>query len=219
MKMKCAIFDMDGTLIDSLGWWNLFWRELAEKYENPDFFPTDEEDSIVRTMLLSESMEYIFKRYDFISDLEELLLFAKKSAHRYYAETVTLKKGVLEYLEYLKSNGVKMAVASASDKEMVVFVAKRLGISKYFDLIISCSEVGIGKSSPKVFLEAARRLGAEAPESFVFEDSLKAIKTARTAGFKTVGIYDKNNYGHEEMKALVDFYIDEGETLEKLIKE
>ena len=93
-----------------------------------------------------------------------------------------------------------------------------MDLYKYFPKVFSCGAIGKGKEHPDVFLMAAEYLGTEIGETVIFEDSLVAIETAVAAGFKTVGIYDRNNYGQDKIAEIANEYIADSETLLKLIK-
>ena len=111
-----------------------------------------------------------------------------------------------------------MCLASATDLELVRLALKRFEIDKYFTAVCSCSEIKKGKDKPDIYYLAVKLLETTIEDSCVFEDSLVAIKTAKNAGFKTVGIYDINNYGQEEIKSLVNLYVNNGESLTKFFK-
>ena len=110
-----------------------------------------------------------------------------------------------------------MCIASATDNKLVELAIKHCCIDKYFVRLFSCVDIGKGKDKPDIYLKAMDFLGTTKEETCVFEDSLVAITTAHKAGLKTVGIYDKFNYGHEEMQKIATEYIAQGETLKKLI--
>ena len=217
-KIKGAIFDMDGTLVDSLIFWDVLWDHLGMLFRNGEKFrPTDEEDKNMRTMTLRDAMYYINSIYHMEKDEEELFNIAKNLLGDFYETKVELKNGVHEFLKHCQNRGIKMCVASASAKEYISGVLKRLGIDKYFGNIFSCEEIGKGKDKPDIYLTAMEYLGTNKEETCVFEDSLTAIMTANKIGMKTVAIYDKFNYGQKEMKEIADEYIAENETLKKLI--
>ena len=121
----------------------------------------------------------------------------------FYKNEVELKKGVLEFLEYCSEKGIKMCVASATDVKLFKIAIERCGIGKYFTDILSCAELGKGKDQPDIYLKALETLGTSIEEACVFEDSHVAVETAAKIGIKTVGIYDKYNYGQEEMKKIL----------------
>ena len=217
-QLKGAIFDMDGTLIDSLMVWDVLWEKFGKKFNNGTLNVSKEDDKAVRTMTLKGAMDYIHERYLIGESGDELLNEANAMMIEFYSEEVMLKKGVLEFLEYLKNRGVKMCIASATAPELIEIAAKHCEIRDYFEFIISCTEVGKGKDQPDIYIKAAEKLGTSISESCVFEDSHIAVNTAYKLGMKTVGIFDKYNYGHEEMRKIATCYIADGETLERLIK-
>ncbi len=218
-KIKGAIFDMDGTLINSLIVWDMLWEDMGKKYLGREGFrPTKEDDKAVRTLIAVDALDLIHKNYGIGDSTEELNSFWDEYVTKFYAETVEIKDGVYEFLDELKSRDVKMCLASATDKKLLMVAIEKLGLGKYFSELLSCGDIGKGKEEPDIFLLAKEHLGTTLEETCVFEDSCVAIKTANKAGFKTVAIYDPFNYGQEEMKAVADEYIEKGETLLKLVK-
>ena len=135
----------------------------------------------------------------------------------FYREVVEVKPGTLEFLKHLKDRGVKMAVATASNGDLVQLAMERCGLKPYLDMVVSCAEVGKGKDQPDVFLLTLERLGTTAEETWMFEDSYVALQTAKRIGMPTVGIFDANNYGQDILKANSDYYIAEGEQIDRLI--
>lgn len=218
MNIKAAIFDMDGTLVDSLSLWDVLWSKIGEQYLNDkNFTPSVEDDKKVRTMTLKDAMNLIHENYRIGESGEGLLALANAIMNDFYANDVELKNGVREFLEYCKSNGTKMCIASATAPELIHIALKHCDIEKYFLKIFSCGTIGKGKDEPDIFLQAAEFLGCEVKDTWVFEDSLVAIETAAKIGMPTVGIYDKFNYGQDKIKELATEYISSTETLLKLI--
>lgn len=218
MGIKGAIFDMDGTLVDSLGVWEEIWSGLGARYKgDPAFRPVESIDKACRTMTLSEDMHLIHKEFGFGKSADELLDFVMGLCVDYYKEKVELKVGVREFLEYLKASGVKTCLATASPMLFVDIALDRFDIRKCFDSILSCEEVGKNKAFPDVFLEGMRRIGCKLAETWVFEDSLTALETASSVGFKTVGIYDPNNFGTERASQISTKYLEKGASFINLI--
>lgn len=218
-SIKGAIFDMDGTLIDSLMLWDILWDKFGEMFlQNKNFRPNRDDDKAVRTMNLKDAMNYLHAVYSIGNCGEELLETANEIFINFYSNEVEVKKGVVEFLEYCHTNGVKMCIASATDIRLIKIAIEHCHLEKYFSNIFSCAEIGKGKDEPDIYLKAIAYLGTEIEGTCIFEDSHIAIKTANKIGAKTVGIYDKFNYGQEEMKKIADVYIGEGETLLKLLK-
>ena len=110
-----------------------------------------------------------------------------------------------------------MCIASATEISLIKTAVDHCGIGKYFMNIFSCADTGKGKDDPDIYLRTLEFLGTNPDETYIFEDSLVAISTADKLGLQTVGIYDKFNYGHDEMKKISDIYIGIDETLKKLI--
>lgn len=218
MNFKAIIFDMDGTLIDSLMVWDVLWSQFGKEFLNDDSFrPSKDDDKKVRTLTLSDAMQLIHDNYGIGSSGAELLEYTNKMLANFYSEQVELKKGVRAFLDYCYDNGTKMCIASASATDLIKLAIEHCGLEKYFLKIFSCGDIGVGKDKPDVFLLAREFLGEDTDDVWVFEDSLVAIETATNAGFKTVGIFDRFNFGQEQIKKIATKYIAEGETLELLI--
>ena len=219
MKIKAAIFDMDGTLIDSLKIWNVLWSKIGEAYLNDKtFMPSAEDDKKVRTLLFKDAMELIHKNYHLGKSGNEVLALANQILIDFYGNEVTLKNGVREFLEHCKQNGVKMCLATASTPDLLNIAIKHCDIGQYFMNTFSCSILGKGKEEPDIYLLAADFLGENISETWVFEDSLVAIETATKIGMPTVGIYDRFNFGQDQIKEIATKYIGPEETLLKLIE-
>ena len=218
MDMKAAIFDMDGTLIDSLIFWDLLWTDLGNVYlSDPAFRPTKEDDKKVRTLTMKDAMDLIHENYNIGKNGEEVLTFANRKIVDFYSKEVRLKPGVREFLEHCRQNGTKMCIASATATQMLKIAMEHCEIEQYFPNVFSCGDLGVGKDQPDVYLLAQKYLGSKAEDTWVFEDSLVAIETATKIGFHTVAIYDPYNFGQEQMKRIADRYIAEGESLKDLI--
>ena len=209
---------MDGTLVDSLMIWEVLWDRFGNRFLNGGKFrPSEESDKAVRTMTLKDAMNYLYDVYRIGNSGEELFEFTTETMRDFYSQEVMLKKGVKEFLEYCYQRGVKMCIASATEKSLIKTALKHCNIEKYFSEIFSCADIGKGKEEPDVYLTALEYLGTEKEETYVFEDSQIAIATADKIGIRTVGIYDKYNYGQEKIQQMSTEYIAKGETLEKLI--
>lgn len=217
MNIKGAIFDMDGTLIDSLMVWDMIWEDIGVRFLKKDGFrPSKADDRAVRTMTLIDAMTLIHDNYGIAESGEALWRYVTDYIADFYANTVELKKGVREFLDILSEKGVRMCVASATAPDLVKLAIEHCGLEKYLSTLVSCSEIGKGKEHPDVFFAALDRLGTDIDSTWVFEDSAVALETASKAGFHTVGIYDKYNFGHDLARSVSEIYVDDGENLEKV---
>ncbi len=220
MKITGAIFDMDGTLIDSMMFWDIFWQRLGVHYRNdPAFRPDGKTEKAIRTLPLKEAMYLLHEACGIGENGEALLKTANEMCAAFYANDVQMKPGALEFLAHCKKQGIKMCVASATARPLQEIVMNKFGLDVYFPRIFSCSEIGRGKEFPDVFIAAHEYLGTPKESTWIFEDSITALETARKAGYQTVGIYDPHNFNLDRMPDFSTAYIAEGESLARLISE
>jgi HAD superfamily hydrolase (TIGR01509 family) len=223
MNIKGAIFDMDGTLIDSLSFWDCFWRDMGERYFGDPTFRMDAThfDTYVRTMIFSRAISYLHGYLKIPCSPEEFDNFADDYVNYYYGTVITAKAGAKELLSTLRERGVKICLASATDRRYLDIALKSCGLAEFFtpETILSCSDIGVGKERPDVFLAAAKVLGTPISQTAVFEDSALALETAKGAGFATVGVYDSQQRAQERLCAASDIYLGKGKTLVDVLKE
>ena len=220
MQIKSAIFDMDGTLVDSLYYWKPFWKDLGATFlHRENYAAPTEVDLKVRTMIFSDAMTFVRDALGITAPAEEIVAFAAQNLADFYRYKVSAKSGVHAFLDHLKSEGVRMCVASATDKKYLPIALEACGLTSYFDAVLSCSELGVGKDQPDVHLKAMEILGTTAEDTCIFEDSFVALETAKRIGCHTVGIFDKNNYGQDRLAAASEIYLSEGESFASLINQ
>ncbi len=202
MKITGAIFDMDGTLLNSMDYWAIVPTEyLLLKGITP------KEDT--NRYFLEVGMKEWHKYQEIPYSFEEMSKDIYTLMEKYYLKDVKLKDGALDMLKRLKSKGVKMCLATATDKYMVEKVLTRLGIKDYFLTIFTPKDVGKGKRFPLIYEKALEFLGTDKETTYVFEDAYYAINTCYQNGFKVVGVYDKNVFAPEnEIIAMCDIYLD-----------
>lgn len=217
LDIQAAVFDMDGTLVDSLMLWDVLHDAYEQAYpEKAGTVITEEDDRLMRVLPLPDSMRLLHDHYGLGRNPEELLNLTQAVFYDFYAHRVQLKAGVYEFLNALKNHGVRMCIASATPLPLVEAALDHCGIRDCFDCVLSCGEIGKGKDVPDIYLLAKEKLG-NLPYTWVFEDAYVAVSTATAAGFPTVAIYDAYNAHQKEIEAMATHYIAPGETLLKLL--
>ena len=202
--IKGAIFDLDGTLLDSM----FIWDTIGEEYlRSLGKEPHEDLKETFMTLTLEEAAEYYREHYGVSLSVKEIVDGVNAMVEQTYRTKVTLKPGIAEYLAWLKENGVRMCVATVTDRYLVEETLERLGVRHYFSEIFTCAEVGFGKDKPVIYQKALEHLETEKRDTYVFEDMLFALNTAKTDGFPTVGVYDRHEEHQNELKELADYYI------------
>lgn len=203
--MKYAIFDLDGTLTDSMG----MWRGVANEYLVQNGFPAQEDITQLNNATWVEEFLAIAKeRFNFLIKPETFFAWISNYALEQYTSNIKLKPTAIEFLDKLKADGVKMCICSSTYKFMMLPALKRLDLTKYFEFTCHCREYGKEKNQPDIFLHCMQQLGAKNPcEVVVFEDALYAASTAKKAGFYVVGIFDSTECRPEALKSTVNQYI------------
>ncbi len=216
LKVKAAIFDLDGTILDSMPMWHRFGANYLSSLgikaeENLDrklFHRTSE-----------QSAQYLIDMYQVPKTIPEMLQEMNELCLLYYQNQVPLKEGFWEFLEGLAAKNVKLAVATVSNIDCAVAGLKRNQVFDLFDTVVTVEDVGIGKESPKVFQEAAQRLHVPVRQSYVFEDALHAVLTAKKAGFKTIGVKEPINiYFEDELREVCDFFLESYSEKDRIFK-
>lgn len=203
---KAVIFDVDGTLLDSM----YVWKNAGEKYLNSlDIKAESDLGDRLFAMSLEGAADYIRENYHLNESRELITAQVIQLVEEEYFYNIPLKSGAEQFLKFLKENNIPMAVATSSDRRVVETAFKRLGIFDYFSKIFTCSETGAGKDKPDIYYRAAEYLGYPPEKIWVFEDALHAAQTAKNAGFYVTGIYDSSCTEQEKLKKLADIYIKE----------
>lgn len=189
MDIKAVIFDMDGTLIDSL----TVWKESDIIFLNRHGYEYDPSVSeAMKTMHYVSACEYLKERFSIPMSAEDVGRSIMEIVKDKYVNEVPLKDGVYDFMLKLKGEDIKMCVATSNDKALAEAALKSLGIYDMLEFVITSDEVGCGKESPVIFEKCAEKLGTKPSETAVFEDSVHAASSAYGAGFYTVGVYEEN---------------------------
>ncbi|MBK5243682.1 MAG: HAD family phosphatase [Eubacteriaceae bacterium] len=205
MKIKGAIFDFDGTLLDSMG----IWLDLGERYLKwKGLTPASNLYEHLKSLSLLEAAQYFQKEYGLLISEKTIIGEINTLMENDYRNTLLLKDSAEGFLRKLKNAKVKMVIATAIERPLVEAALNRLKIADYFCGIITCSEAGFGKDSPKIFSKALELLDTSKNETVVFEDALHAIQTAKSVGFLVAAVYDKSaEIDEEEIKSAADWYL------------
>lgn len=200
--ISAAIFDIDGTILDSSG----IWADLGERYlQGIGITPRPRLSEILAPMTLQESCRYLREVYKIPASGFTIQSGLLGIISRFYREECSLKPGAAELLEILQSRGVTMTLATAGNRELSRAALGRLGVLRYFSGIVTCDEYG-SKSRPDIFLAAADITGGSPADCAVFEDSLQAVRTANSAGFLTAAVQDISEPQQDELRSSADFY-------------
>lgn len=191
-----VIFDLDGTLIDSMGVWNQIDIDFLGKrgLKVPDDYLEK-----ITPMGYEAAADYTIERFGFNETRDDLVKEWYSMAIDAYSNHVKLKNGVKEYLEFLKQNGKVMSVATASDRELVIPVLTNNKVLEYFHNITTVREVKRGKGYPDIYNEAAKKMNINSEKCIVFEDILAGLKGAKAGNYRTVGVFDKLSRESEEL--------------------
>lgn len=190
MNYKGVIFDLDGTILDSLK----VWQEIDEKFfrnrtiEMPKDFVKN-----INGMKFEDIAKYTKNVCMLDESIEDLMEEWRTLAYNEYAKNIKLKSGVKEYLIYLKEKGIKMGIATACDEKLYTACLKNNKIFNYFDTIVNTSDVEKGKEFSDIYKLCADKLGLKYKDVLVFEDIITAIRGAKSAGMKVYAVYDKNS--------------------------
>ncbi|WP_236354851.1 HAD family hydrolase [Konateibacter massiliensis] len=204
-NVQGIIFDMDGTLIDSMP----MWENIASEYlKIKGFTPEENLGAILKKMSLRQGTEYVIDTYCIKETTEKIIEGINKLVIEKYEKELPAKEGVVELIRRLAEKKVAMCVATASDYEVAKLCLERIGVFNYLKGVYTCDHIGAGKDEPAIFEHALRELGTQKENTYVFEDSLHALETAKNAGFKVVGVYDEASGDEEErIRQRSDFYI------------
>lgn len=197
-----AIFDVDGTILDSMLVWDNILVQYLARYGVENNGVTEK----MRTITLEESMPMIAGLCGITA--EEVKAEIMRLVAEEYTLRIPAKPGAAEYIRTLHENGVKIAIATSGYPNACKSAFERLGILPYISAFAFSAEVGKDKSNPDVYLLAAERIGVEPSECMVFEDILPGINGAKKAGMQTTAVADvSNQHETDELKAAADRYI------------
>ncbi|MGN0157603.1 MAG: HAD family hydrolase [Brotaphodocola sp.] len=204
---KAVLFDLDGTLIDSMWMWKQIDIEYLGKfgYECPETL-----QKVIEGMSFTETAVYFKETFSIPDSLEEIKQTWIDMSIDKYRKEVPLKRGAGEFLEYLKEHGIKAGIATSNGQDMVDAVLTALKIAPYFQVITTACEVAHGKPAPDIYLKVAESLGVAPEDCMVFEDVPAGIMAGKAAGMAVCAVEDDFSAEmREEKKQLADFFIED----------
>ncbi len=202
--LKAAIFDFDGTLFDS----NPVWITAGERFfQSIGVTPKPNLQQEIRTMSLYQSACYMKEEYGLSLTINEIQDGINQTVESAYFYEVQPKPGVIPFLYALEAAGIRMCIATATDRYQIEAALKRYNMLDFFEGIFTCAEVGHGKDKPIIFRKAMEYLGTDRSTTFILEDALHAVQTAKADGFLTVGIFDPYIPEQEQLQTLCDCYL------------
>lgn len=205
MKISGAIFDMDGTLLDSMPIWDRVGIDYLAGLgiqARPDL------PEKLLTMSMRQAANLFRAEYGVSLPPQEIIRGINARIEAFYRDTAPAKAGVREFLAALAQKGVKMCVATATDRPLAEAALRRTGLLASFSRILTCTESNAGKDRPDIFLKAQDALSTPLEQTLVVEDALHAIQTAKRAGFPVAAVYDASSRADQErIREIADYYL------------
>lgn len=204
-NIEAVIFDLDGTLIDSMN----IWAKIDEEYlGNFGLTVPEKLQEEITHLTLTETALYFKENFNIENTIEDIISTWHDMAFYHYSNTIKLKDGVIPYLKSLKDMNIKIALATSNSVPLLEATLKNNGIYDYFDVITTTEEVKKSKDNPDIYLLSAKKLNVSPERCLVFEDIVQAVNGAKLAGMKVYSVYDESSKSQkEELIRLSDKYI------------
>lgn len=202
--IEAVIFDLDGSMVDSM--W--MWRSIDIEYLGKFGIDLPENlQACIEGMSFSETAVYFKERFQLPDDLETIKAEWNRMAWDKYAHEVPVKEGVTELLQYCMAHGIKAGIATSNSRELVENVVNVHHLDQYFSCIMTGCDVAKGKPAPDIYLAVAKELGVTPENCLVFEDIIPGIQAGKAAGMKVCAVYDQySEHQDAEKRRLADYY-------------
>lgn len=203
-QIKGAIFDLDGTILDSMGMWRNLDRNFVESFGKV-YDPQISRDIV--GMTLEQAADHFRKVLELGMTTEQILDQWNDHLLNQYKNVITLKNSVDKVIDKWYSKGIKMCVATLTDNSLASVALEKFGLLSKMEFILTVSQVGKSKRHPDIYLKSAEKMGLLPQECVVLEDTYYAIKAAKEAGFTVYCIDDENAVDRDKSKEICDKYI------------
>lgn len=204
-NIDAVIFDLDGSLVDSM--W--IWKQIDIEYlAGFGLTPPENLQSEIEGMSFTETACYFKEHFPILDSVEKIKSDWNRMAWDKYSHEVPLKKGVEPFLAYCLDRNIRLGIATSNSRELVENIASVHGLDKYFSCIMTGCDVEKGKPAPDIYLEVARKLNVAPSHCLVFEDIIPGIQAGKAAGMKVCAVEDSYSAPQrEDKKRLADYYI------------
>lgn len=203
--MNTYIFDFDGTLVDSMPYWSEGMISIIKKANVA--YP-DDIIKIITPLGTIGTAKYLKEALGVSFEIDEILKMMNDYTLPKYRDIIPVKKGVYDYLKHLKQKGKSINMLTANSHNVMDACLKRVNIFDMFDNVWSTDDFNMSKSNPQIYKEALKRIGTTNEDTVFFDDNIVAVKTAKEAGLKTVGVYDETGCDFkDELEKISDLYI------------
>lgn len=205
--IEAVIFDLDGSLVDSMWMWRAIDIEYLGKFGIP--LPEDLQSNI-EGMSFSETSAYFKDFFDIPDSIEQIKADWNRMAWDKYMNEVPLKEGIPEFLAGCRERGIKLGIATSNSRELVENIANVHNLRDYFSCIMTGCDVAHGKPAPDIYLAVAKELQVSPEKCLVFEDIIPGIMAGKNAGMKVCAVEDAYSVPDRAKKQeLADYYIED----------